>query len=68
MTWLSINPNSLTDEVKAVCAQLLEYKPADVAAEPLRPTELAEAFNLLDPEVCNVSPTDRDLNLESAEL
>lgn len=68
MTWLSINPNSLSSEVKAVCAVILEYKSTDVENEPLSSTELADAFNVLDPEVCGytISDTDRVLIFSEA--
>lgn len=65
MTWLSINPNSLSPEVKAACAAILGYSETECDDQPLKPTELADAFNVVDPEVCKLSGSNPHTKLET---
>lgn len=71
MTWLSINPNSLSQEVKDVAAYLLsnshEHSIGADEGEYLSSDELADAFNILDPEVTQVSSIYADLYEEDED-
>jgi hypothetical protein len=59
MTWWSINPKSVSDEVLQTAAYLLsnshEHSVSADDAFLLSPDELADAFNILDPEVTQIS-------------
>ena len=57
MSWLSINPNTVSEEVKITCCEIL-YPSSKLSPEDLNARELAEAFNLVDPEFCKLSPSD----------
>lgn len=65
MPWLSINPNSLDSEIKAVCAEILGHPFTDPAS--LTPTQVASAFNILDPELCRLTTSDTDRRLMPSE-
>lgn len=59
MTWLSINPNAVSQQALETAAYILSQSPdhhisAD-DAEFLDSIELADAFNVIDPEVTQLA-------------
>lgn len=59
MTWLSINPNAVSEAAKTIaCEVLLAHQDRFVEEEDVEnisSIELARAFNVLDPEVTGLA-------------
>ena len=60
MPFLGINPNSVSDGTKYACAEILfpGISPEDTAPD-LDARELANAFNVVDPEVTGLTLSNR---------
>lgn len=66
MPWISINPKSISDEVMEVATEILRESPDHYVIEgaPLDSQELADAFNVLDPEVCQLTKSTNQIDEE----
>lgn len=66
MAWISINPNSISDEVMEAATEILKESPDHWVVEgvPLDSQELADAFNVLDPEVCQLTKSTHQIDEE----
>lgn len=63
MPFLGINPNSVSAETKAACVEILYPGLSDVVEADLTAKDLAEAFNIVDPEVAGLTASDCSVSL-----
>lgn len=66
MPWISINPDSISDEVMEAATEILKESPNHWVIEgfPLDSQELADAFNVVDPEVCQLTKSTNQIDEE----
>lgn len=56
--WLSINPNAVSEAAKTIACEVLNHEDRFVEeddVENISSTELARAFNVIDPEVTGLA-------------